>query len=467
VTERPRGGGLLQPTKGRAAVSYPKVLIVGNNFDLVSGGGITLTNLFHGWPPDRLAVADSHPCEVDPAPCGRQYLLGSGELRWVAPIGFVVPGTRQRSVADRPLSAPCVSKTAAGSARQRSAGLALIARQAAHAGIDRLGGTDAVKSLACSRGVLKWVRDVRPDLVYTQLASLGMIRFVTQLAGRLGLPVAVHIMDDWPSVIYEQGLLAPRLRAATDRSFRALVANAAATLAISRPMADEYRQRYGRLWEVFHNPVDIDRWSVARRRDRSWKGTFRIVYAGRVGLGIESSIVDVCCAVQDLRRRGHTVCLDIFTPSATAAGQLRLGSFDGVEVRAAVEDERMPETLAGADLLVLPYDFAGKAAKFACLSYPTKAPAYMATGVPTLVYAPREHALALDAREKSWAYVIDAPGVDGVARGIQRLMAHRSLRDQLVVAAVATCESHHDAQVVRERFRATLARAAGGAGVTV
>jgi len=40
-----------------------------------------------------------------------------------------------------------------------------------------------------------------------------------------------------------------------------------------------------------------------------------------------------------------------------------------------VEDERMPATLAGADLLVLPYDFAGRAARFACLSYPTKAPA--------------------------------------------------------------------------------------------
>ena len=35
---------------------YPRILVVtGNNFNLVTGGGITLTNLFRGWPADRLA----------------------------------------------------------------------------------------------------------------------------------------------------------------------------------------------------------------------------------------------------------------------------------------------------------------------------------------------------------------------------------------------------------------------------
>jgi glycosyltransferase involved in cell wall biosynthesis len=447
-----------------AGVRYPRVLIVGDSFDLVSGGGITLTNLFRGWPSARLAVAAYHSCEADPATCGRQYLIGSDELRWRTPIGLVVPGTRQRSVPDLAVSLPAVSKTASGLTSQPRAGLASLARQAVETSIDWLGGRDAVRSLVCSRGLLKWVRDVQPDLIYTQLASLGLIRLVTQLEERLSLPVAVHIMDDWPSVIYDRGLLAPRLRVATDRSFRALVTRASATLAISRPMAEAYRQRYGRQWEVFHNPVDIARWAAERRQDTSWSGTFRLVYAGRVGLGIESSIVDVGRAVQDLRRRGHAVRLDIFTPSAAAAEQLGLGSFEGVEVHEAMEDEKMPAILAGADLLVLPYDFAGKAAKFACLSYPTKAPAYMATGVPTLVYAPREHALVLDAREKGWACVVDTSGVDGVTSAIRRLMADGPLRDQLVETAIATCESHHDARVVCERFRATLARAAAFGG---
>jgi len=446
--------------KGR----YPRVLVVAARFDLVTGGGITLTNLFHGWPRDLLAAAVWHPCEVDPPPYGRQYLLGADELRLMSPIGRVVPGTRRRSVPDLPFSVPAVARTTIGPVGPPKAGLASRAKQAAYAGIDWLGGVDAVRSITCSRGLLDWVRDVQPGLIYMQLGSLGMTRFGQELAERLSLPVALHMMDDWPSVIFERGLLAPRLRVVTDRSFRALVARSSGTLAISRPMADEYGRRYGGQWEVFHNPVDIARWSAERRRDRSWSGTFRIVYAGRVGLGIGPSIVDVCRAVQDLGRQGHPVRLEIFTPSAAQAEEFHLGSFDGVAVHEAVEDEKMPATLAGADLLVLPYDFAGRAARFACLSYPTKAPAYMATGVPTLVYAPREHALALEARENGWACVVDTPGVDGLVTAIRRLMDDASLRERLVDKAIATCEAEHDARVVRERFRAALARAAGRDG---
>lgn len=35
---------------------YPRVLIVGPDFDLITGSGITLTNLFRGWPAARLRI---------------------------------------------------------------------------------------------------------------------------------------------------------------------------------------------------------------------------------------------------------------------------------------------------------------------------------------------------------------------------------------------------------------------------
>jgi hypothetical protein len=131
-------------------------------------------------------------------------------------------------------------------------------------------------------------------------------------------------MDDWPRVIYDRGLLAPRLRVETDKSFRSIVARASATLAISQRMADVYRQRYGREWEVFHNAVDLGKWAGARRTEWSRRGTFRLVYAGRVGQGIESSLVDVCRVVEELRRRAVDLRLDIFTPSQSAAASLLL-----------------------------------------------------------------------------------------------------------------------------------------------
>lgn len=445
------------------AERYPRVLIVGYNFDLVTGGGITLSNLFDGWPRERLAVADFHPCETNPALCARQYILGADEERWVWPVRALRRGNRRPSIPDRDLTMPRVSKTAAAPPVTRVPTASSVARAAAFSTVRWLGGVGVLCSLATSSGLLRWSADVRPDLIYTWLNSLAMIRLVTQLADALSLPIALHIMDDWPSIAFESGLLAPRFRAETDRSFRAIVARASGTLAISQRMAQVYEARYGQRWEVFHNPVDIPRWARARRASWSRSGTFKIVYAGRVGLGIGPSLVDVCRAVQTLRQRGLDLALEIFTPSEPAARAYALASFDGVAVHSAIPDDDIPAVLARADLLVLPYDFAGKAAAFACLSYPTKAPAYMATGVPTLVYAPEEHALALDARDRGWAWVVDKPGAEGLLVAIERLAGDEDLRRSLAQRAFATCEREHDARVVRERFRDALERAAHAA----
>ena len=37
--------------------NYPRILIIGPPFNNFTGGGITLSNLFKGWPKDRIAVA--------------------------------------------------------------------------------------------------------------------------------------------------------------------------------------------------------------------------------------------------------------------------------------------------------------------------------------------------------------------------------------------------------------------------
>ena len=36
---------------------YPKVLIISQNFNSTTGGGITLSALFKGWPRDKIALA--------------------------------------------------------------------------------------------------------------------------------------------------------------------------------------------------------------------------------------------------------------------------------------------------------------------------------------------------------------------------------------------------------------------------
>lgn len=59
---------------------YPKILIVGQSFNLQSGGGITLTNLFYGWDKNNIAVAAETIGNPGFEVCKKYYQLGSLEI---------------------------------------------------------------------------------------------------------------------------------------------------------------------------------------------------------------------------------------------------------------------------------------------------------------------------------------------------------------------------------------------------
>lgn len=72
------------------SVELPRVLVVtANNFNLVSGGGITLTNLFRGWPHDRLANVHEDAVPEDHSVCRTFYRLTEEEIRWNWPFSLL------------------------------------------------------------------------------------------------------------------------------------------------------------------------------------------------------------------------------------------------------------------------------------------------------------------------------------------------------------------------------------------
>jgi len=74
-----------------AETDYPRVLIFGPPFNSFSGGGITLTNLFKGWPKDKIAVTSTGHVlfKVSTDVCNTYYLLGNDEQRWRFPFNLL------------------------------------------------------------------------------------------------------------------------------------------------------------------------------------------------------------------------------------------------------------------------------------------------------------------------------------------------------------------------------------------
>src|SRR4051812_47418270 len=70
-------------------MSVPKVLIISRGFNNDSGGGVTMTHLFSGWPSDKLAVICSGyvlEANIDTSICKTYYQIGHKEDKWMFPL---------------------------------------------------------------------------------------------------------------------------------------------------------------------------------------------------------------------------------------------------------------------------------------------------------------------------------------------------------------------------------------------
>ncbi len=62
--------------------NFPRVLLVSSSaFNAYSGGGVLLTNLFRGWPRDRIGAVHFRVLPLDTTVCERYFVLGKNEIR--------------------------------------------------------------------------------------------------------------------------------------------------------------------------------------------------------------------------------------------------------------------------------------------------------------------------------------------------------------------------------------------------
>jgi glycosyltransferase involved in cell wall biosynthesis len=444
-----------------SASRYPRVLVVGQPFERTSGGGITLSNLFEGWPRDRLAAVAVSGENLSFDVCERQYVLGSDEITWVWPLSLV---TRTETGPSRPDA--CEASRAAVSAHPSADPARGPVKRIFRAGVDALGVGDALRGMHLSAGLRTWIAAFQPDIVYSQLSDLPIMTLVNEILDETGLPFAFHVMDDWPESMYRSGALAAAVRGRARRVLLSLLDRASARMAIGDAMAAEYLRRYGLPFVPIQNSVDIarqDALASLHRADyeQATGPCLRLVYAGRVGRANASSLVDVAVAVSELAATGTPVCLQVYTATSGDPAIARMAGLGGVEVLGAVPYEHIPGLLAGADVLLMPLDFDADSVRFARLSMPTKIPEYMAAGRPVLTYAPRGCAAAEYARTGGWSVLVDERDPLRLRAALTSLAADAGVRAAMGAAGRRVAMIEHDATAVRVRFAAELTRAAG------
>ena len=161
---------------------YPRVLVVnGSAFGEHSSTAVTLTNLFRGWPGDRLALVHSDTAATNPGQgfCRRIWQSSLADV----PIDRTVRkllGKRKDQVVGR----ACVGMPAGLGARgaEEAAPLRTRLHDVASAWADLLPTRPAQAFWA-------WVGEFQPQVIYSMLGSTRIMGLVLRAAKHCGAPI--------------------------------------------------------------------------------------------------------------------------------------------------------------------------------------------------------------------------------------------------------------------------------------
>ena|ERR1035437_3348425 len=427
-------------------MELPKVLIIGQSFNNDTGGGITLSNLFKGWDRDKIAVACSSYFlldNIDTEVCNTYYQLGEKEHKWAFPFNYL---QRRYTSGIIKFSEKKIQNLTINKSKFRIS----IIQNILYPILRYIGLFYFINRTILSADFCKWLDEYNPDVIYDQPTSRGGILFGLAVKSYLKKPLILHVMDDWPSTLIDSGLFKNYWRRKIDHELRSLLDKASLLMSISDEMANEYKTRYNKDFITFHNTIDVDFWKKYQRNSYDLNEDLTILYAGRIGLGIDTSLELFAKSVQGINEE---LKLSIKFVIQTQDKPSWIKKYKNVIHNSFVSYDDLPKIFAESDLLLLPYDFSDDSIKFIKYSMPTKVPEYMITGTPIILFAPEVTAVVKYAKKYEWAKVITQNDINEVSNAIKQLITNKELREKYAKNAISIAEKNYNSIDVTNRFR--------------
>lgn len=417
-------------------MQYPRVLVISPvKFNQQTGSGVTMSNLFRGWPYDSIAQIHTENWTIaDNTVCQQYFHLPYEKVRQSSMFSTVVNMYFQMT-------------------------RYFLGQQQTLFG-----------HLAHLDNLLDWSRKFAPDVIYARpldRPSLS-IWLPLSLSKKLNIPYMIRILDDWPSRHEHDPVLLRRFywRLFLKKNLVTLIQKAAINIAISDEMSTAFQDRYKGSFTTFHNCVDFSSWQPEKQNYLAGD-PFQIVYLGTVHRDKELiSLLDLKDAILKLNSKGSNIQFTIYGPNTFAetiskylevSPVIRYGGFFPAEEKFTI--------LKNADLLILPLNFDRRSTTYLGYSFQTKVPEYMASGTPVLVYGPADNPNVSYAQKYKWAAVVDKRETKLLRSTIKRLIADLEWRKDLGTRAREIAIMNHDAKIIRPRFQQLIKAVAGGSPI--
>lgn len=438
------------------APAFPRVLVVaGTPFTRRHNNGLFKSDLFEGWPADRLAqLYEPSLTPVEPMfdVCRRFWRLTPWGVR---------PGPAPAAGGDG-----SGAQEAAAREEQAMAARQRVIRASRPAAVQRawmpvrewLYGRPSL----LSGRALEELRGFRPDLLFSTLGSLSMLRASLRLRDALGVPLVPFVTDDWVSTLFAGAIGEARLRREMRAAFQEVLDGAPVRMVISPTMVTEYARRYGGEFLWLPRPVDPAPYAASPPRDPAGR-TLELVYAGQVAAGRWRMLRRIGEALRLLADEGIHARLRVYTtPMHAALHGADLTLPPVMEMMGHVANARLPAVYDGADVLVHAESFEPEWVAYTRLSLSTKLAEYLVAGRAVLGFGPAEVGAMCHLSGSGGAVVVGEDSDEALVSALRSLLADAATREALGREGRRYALEAHGAARLRERLRAELARAAWG-----
>jgi glycosyltransferase involved in cell wall biosynthesis len=472
---------------------FPRVLVICDNpFCAERNNGMMLVSLFRGWPEGSIAqvyVESSNSIPPDFSVCRRYWKISP-----VSAVAGIFGRPKMCEVVPR---IECNLQRVFQELPPWRRALVAVARYGwsvrfVEPARELLYG---VRSLL-SKPLKDWIGRFSPELVYSMLGTVHIMKLSLDVATEFDLPIAPHFTDDWLTTNYKRCWGGNMLRSRMQRHFKQILARAPIGLTGSEDMAEAYAARYGGSFRSFVPCVDSSQFRPPPKRadsnplepepgtgtpanhrpdchaggvgctlspttedslERIVEHRVRLLYLGGLHSDRWRALQEIGFALRELAREGYVCEFEIYTqPDAIALFGTTLDIPPVMRVAGWVPNHQVPQLVRNADILVHVESFEPQARKYVHLSMSTKIPEYMMAGRCIFAYGPSEVASIKYIQKTGAGITVGIQDMALLRSRLADILRSRDERERLGSKARAIALERHEATRERERFRNVL-----------
>jgi len=312
-----------------------------------------------------------------------------------------------------------------------------------------------------------WIHEFCPDIIYSPLGSIRMMRIASAAAMVSGAPLLPHFMDDWPSTLFSSGQLLNMGKYASTVALRHSLELANRGICISDDMTAEYGERFGIPFSTFMNCVPDAAFNVSSvsHLPRARNGSaLKLVYTGGLHLDRWKTLRALGRALES-EPTESAPSLYIYAPQADVKQHgHRFTGLPRVILGESVDVQSIPATLLTADVLVHVEAFDPQFQRQTRLSISTKIPQYMASRRPILGVGPPSLASMLHIVRTGAGTVLPTNDVNTLSRSLPAILSDAPRLERMAACGFAYAINNHSRTFVANEFRKYVIALSSAAG---